>query len=91
MQYKDEKILEIIKALGEIIREIRRGKREESLNLFAYSYDLNPSNLSRIENGQIEPKVTTLWKIAEALDIPLSELIRNLENKLGDGFSLIDK
>lgn len=62
-----------------------------SLNTFSYEYDLNPGNLSRIENGQIEAKITMLWRIAEALDIPLSKLIREVEKELDDDFPIIEK
>jgi transcriptional regulator with XRE-family HTH domain len=36
---------------------------------------LNPSYLSRIENGKIYPTMPTAQKIATALRVPLSELL----------------
>ena len=86
MQYKNEKTLQLINMLGVIIKKNRLKKDKISLNTFAYEYDLNPGNLSRIENGQIEAKITMLWRISEALQIPLSKLIRQLENELGKNF-----
>lgn len=35
-------------------------------------------------------KLTTLWKIAEGLDIPLAILIDELTQELGEDFSLSD-
>lgn len=91
MQYKSEKTLQLINQLGKIIKSNRLKKENISLNTFAYEYDLNPGNLSRVENGQIEPKITMLWRIAEALEIPLSEIIKQLENDLGKDFFITDK
>jgi|UniRef100_UPI0040266871 transcriptional regulator with XRE-family HTH domain len=91
MQYKSEKTLHLINQLGKIIKSNRLKKENISLNTFAYEYDLNPGNLSRVENGQIEPKITMLWRIAEALEIPLSEIIKQLENDLGKDFFITDK
>ena len=35
-----------------------------------------------IENGTKNPNVDTLWRIAEALELPLSELISLVEEEL---------
>lgn len=91
MQYKNEKSLQIIKALGEVIRDYRIRVLNKSLNTFSYEYELTPGNVSRIENGQIEPKIVMLWRIAEAFGIPLSVIIRHLESKLGEDFSFSEK
>lgn len=91
MQYKNEKSLQIIKTLGQIIKDFRVEKLNKSLNTFSYEYELTPGNVSRIENGQIEPKIVMLWRIAEALGIPLSDIIKHLEDELGEDFSLSDK
>lgn len=91
MQYKNEKTLHLINTLGKIIRQKRLELSSKTLNTFAYEYDLTPGNLSRIENGQIESKIVMLWRIAEAMGIPLSEIIKELEVKLGKNFSITDK
>ena len=91
MQYKNEKMLHLIKTFGECVRKKRIETTNKSLTLFSYEYDLDSGNMSRIENGHIEPKLTMLWRIAEALGIKLSDLCEMLENSLGDDFFLIDK
>ena len=91
MQYKNEKSLQIIRTLGQIIKDFRVKNLNKSLNTFSYEYELTPGNVSRIENGQIEPKIVMLWRIAEALGIPLSDIIKHLEDELGEDFSLSDK
>lgn len=64
---------EVCKKFGEHLKTLRVDKGL-SLNLFAYENDLNKSTLSRIENGIVDPKLTTLKKIADGLEIPLNEL-----------------
>ncbi len=91
MQYKNIKTLHLVCVIGKVIKELRQKNSKTSLNTFAYEYELNPGNLCRIENGKIEAKITMLWRIAEALDMPLSELIKKVENELEDGFSIMDK
>ena len=91
MQYKNNKTLQLIEELGKVVRQARMTKTNKSLNTFSYEYDLNPGNISRIENGQIEAKITMLWRIAEALDMPLSELIKVVETELGSDFSINEK
>ncbi len=91
MQWKNEKSSKLIKELGKIIREERKKMSDKSLTLFAYEFDLNPGNLCKIENSKIEPKITMLWRIAEALNMPLSKLIKKLEKALGKDFNLIEK
>ena len=91
MQYKNDKTLQLIKALGKIIKRYRIENTGKSLNTFSYEYELSPGNLSRIENGQIEPKIVMLWRISEALNIPLSEIIKQLELEMNDSFSIADK
>ena len=90
MQYRNEKTLHLVNVLGQVIKK-KRLCTNKSLNMFAYEYDLNPGNLCRIENGQIEAKFTMLWRIAEAFDIPLSQLIKELEDEFDEKFCIIDK
>lgn len=91
MQWKSKKSEKLIEVLGQIIREERKKCSDKSLTLFAYEFDLNPGNLCKIENSQIEPKITMLWRISEALNMPLSKLINKLETRLGKKFNLIEK
>lgn len=43
------------------------------------------------ENGIIDPKLSMLWRLSEAIDVPLSEIFKTLEQKLGKNFTLLDK
>ena len=63
---------------GRVIRELReeRGVTQEVLSGLAA---LSRSHLADIERGSISPSVDTLWRIAEALGLRLSALIRRVE------------
>ena len=63
---------------GQHLKKLRE-KRKISLTLFAYENDLDKSTISRIENGLVDPKLSTLDKIAKAFEIPLSELMNFTE------------
>ncbi len=91
MQYKNEKTLQLIKKFGQTLKDKRIKQIKKSQTLFAYEYELDSGNLSRIENGKIDPKLTMLWRIAEALGIPLSELIKSLEERLGSDFHISEQ
>ena len=92
MQYKSHKTLQLNKEFGNVISELRVSKNKDKSRLkFCYEYDLDAGNLSRIENGIIDPKLSMLWRLSEAIDVPLSEIFKTLEKKLGKNFSLLDK
>ena len=71
MQYETDKTL---KRFGKRLKQLRESK-DISLNMFAYENDIPKSSLSKIENGIIDFRFSTLLKIANALEIPLSELL----------------
>ncbi len=63
---------------GQIIGKIRvhRHMSQEVLSGLA---GIARSHLAMIENGAKSANVETLWRIAAALDMPLSEMIRLVE------------
>lgn len=65
----------LCKKLGQHIKKLRVQKNI-SLNEFSFSNDLTSSTLSRIENGLVDPKYTTLVKIASAFGIEPHELLK---------------
>lgn len=66
---------------GQVIGKLRteRGMSQEVLSGLA---GIARSHLSMIENGSKTANVETLWRIASALDMRLSELIRKIEDQL---------
>ncbi len=91
MQENNEKTLELAKQLGIIIKELRKDDSKISLDRLAISFGISKGSLSNIENGNNNIKFVTLWKLSEALGVKCSELIKILEEKLGDDFSLLDE
>ena len=91
MQHNNSKKAKIIiQTLAKVIK-MHREKLNKSQRLFSYEYDIQRSLLSRLENGINEPKIISLWTICEALNIPLSQLIKEVEQKLPDKINLIEK
>ena len=66
---------------GRIIRELReqRGLTKEVLSGLAA---VSRSHLAEIETGHTNANVETLWRISEALDMKMSDLIRMVEQAI---------
>lgn len=60
--------------LGNKIKTLRTSKKL-TLEALCYPNGLEPSTVMRIEKAQTIAKITTLLKIASALNISLSELV----------------
>lgn len=77
------------KTVGQIIGRLRteRGVSQEVLSGLA---GIARSHLSMIENGSKTANVETLWKIANALDMRLSELIFIVEEHISKYESFTD-
>jgi putative transcriptional regulator len=55
----------------------KRKSQKISQNQLAEMCDVTRETISRIENGKHSPTITLLYKIADALDIPIYELLEN--------------
>ena len=66
------------KAVGQVIRKLRckRGVSQEVLSGLA---NIARTHLTMIENGTKQPTLETIWRIAAALDMSASELVRLAE------------
>jgi transcriptional regulator with XRE-family HTH domain len=73
--------LEIKKAFGEAVREIRisQGKSQEQL---AFDSDLDRTYISGVERGIRNISVVNIQKLAEALDISLTHLFDRVERQI---------
>lgn len=91
MQQKDAKTELLAKTLGTVITELRVKNKNSSINRFAREYDLDIGNTSRVENGKIDIKFVTLWKISEALGCKTSEIVNLLECRLGKNFHFYEE
>ena len=76
MQQKDR---EILLTFGKLFSKARKQK-SKSLNKFAFSKGGTTSaTISRIENGLVDFKFTTLIKLAYALEISLPDLLKDFK------------
>jgi len=66
------------KAIGVVVRELRdqAGLSQERLSA---DCGFDRTYISRVERGIINPTVSRLWKIADALETPLSQIARRME------------
>ncbi len=81
---------ELKKVLSEIVYEYRN-KQNKSITTISNEIGLPKSIWSDLEKGIKDPQLTTIWKIAEALNIPLSQLIKDIENRISKDFSFIER
>lgn len=68
---------------GQVIRNLRK-KRGMSQEVLSGLAGIARSHLAMIENGTKNANMDTLWCIADALEIPMSQLIQKVEAQLGD-------
>ncbi len=66
------------KAVGAYIRS-KKGISQEVLSGLA---GIGRTHLSAIERGQRKPTLETLYKLACALDVKMSEIVIEIENRL---------
>jgi transcriptional regulator with XRE-family HTH domain len=66
------------KAVGAVLRDFREraGRSQESLSA---ECGFDRTYISRVERGIINPTISRLWKIADALNAPLSQIIKAME------------
>jgi transcriptional regulator with XRE-family HTH domain len=69
---------ELVKAVGNRIRELRL-KNNFSQEDLANEADIPLSQIGRIERGENNPTISTLYVIAQALNITLKELLNKIE------------
>ena len=68
------------KTIAEIIKEYRL-KEKKSISLISNEINLSKSIWSQVEKRVKDIQISTLWRICEALEIPLSTLILEIEKR----------
>lgn len=78
MENTDKKDVKINKVFGEILKRERAktGKSQEKLALDA---GINRTYVLRLEQGMMQPTITTFIKLANGLGIPAADLMRETE------------
>ena len=72
-----ERDLRFQQALGLVLRELRAGKYSQ--DGFADLVGVYRSHMGLIEQGKLDVRFSTLLTLAEALKMPLSELMAQVE------------
>ena len=81
------KKLKFQNALAKIIKKYRENSHL-SMTKTSDEIGLTKSIWSNVEAGRRDPQLTTIWRMAEALNVPLSQIITELETTLGKDFFL---
>ena len=68
-------------AVGEAIASFRKNKKISQEVLSGLS-DIGRTHLSAIERGERKPTLETLYRISCALDIKMSDLVKEIEKRL---------
>ncbi len=70
---------DLLKLIGKRIKEIRESKGLAQLDVAVrMEGNIDTTNISRIESGRTNPTVYTLFRISQALEVPMSDLF-NIE------------
>lgn len=75
-----EKVLEV--AIGKEVRQFRK-QQGKTVNELAEATGLSIGMLSKIENGNTSPSLTTLQTLAQSLSVPLTSFFRGFEESRG--------
>ena len=65
------------KDLGARCRKLRRGRKLSQLDMVR-NFDFSLSHYQKIERGELDPRLSTLRKLAGAFGVSLSQLLRGL-------------
>lgn len=77
-------------AVAKVVSRLR-SQKDVSCNKLGDEYELDDTTIGRIEKGRVNVKLVTLWRLAEALDIDMLELVKLIKAELPPGFKLMDE
>lgn len=77
---------EFQKAIAKVVKE----QRKKSITKSADEIGIGKSIWADLENGVKDPQISTLWRIAEGLDIKPHILVKMIEDELGENFSFLE-
>ena len=81
---------ELKKELQLAIAKVVKAHRIKSITKSADEIGMGKSLWADLENGIKDPQISTLWRIAEGLEIKPHILIKLVEEELGENFSFIE-
>ncbi|TKB03245.1 helix-turn-helix domain-containing protein [Alteromonas portus] len=72
-----------LNVLGRHLQKLRQDKGV-SLSQLAAGAGIAKSNLSRLEQGNGNPTLDTIWRLAKQLDVPFGQLVQPLSASVGE-------
>ena len=72
-----DKTRQLIKGFGDRIRHLRES-RNISQEAFAEAAGMDRAGYGRIERGQVDIRLSTIARIAEALELPMTDIFDEL-------------
>lgn len=69
------------KTVGEVISDYRK-KKGISQEVLSGLADIGRTHLSAIERGERKPTLETLYRICNALDVKMSDVVKEIENRI---------
>jgi len=79
----------LLSALAKTVKAMRE-KTGKSITLISNELNVSKSIWSDVELGKSDIQITTLWRIAEALEIKPEELIKKVNQNLSNNISFIE-
>ena len=67
------------KIVGDVIADFRR-KKGVSQEVLSGLADIGRTHLSAIERGERKPTLETLYRLSNALDVKMSDIVREIAN-----------
>jgi len=86
---QDVKKKKLLKVLGKIVFA-NRSRLGKGINTFSYEYDIGNGLLSRLEKGDVDTRISTLWKLSNAFGYKCSEFVKIIEDNLGNDFNFYE-
>lgn len=71
--------MEVLDALAKTLKEVRKEKNMTQ-EMLAEKSSVHTTIIGRLEISQREPKISTLFKIVEALGLSMSEFMKRVED-----------
>ncbi|MDO5438400.1 MAG: helix-turn-helix transcriptional regulator, partial [bacterium] len=75
----------IYSSVGKAVKRLRGNKSQFMLGA---EYDIPSSVLSDLERGVKDPQLTTLFKLANAFNLSVSDFLKEVEKELPENFSI---
>lgn len=75
--YKDE-LAKYLHGFGDNVRRLRSREQDLSQEALSFQTGLHRTEIGKLEQGTVEPRLTTLVILADALNVTLDELVAGL-------------